>query len=174
MKFETDRLILRELTMDDLRDLHAILSDPDLMRHYPQPFDWEKSKSWIAWNLENYATYGFGLWAVILKADNRLIGDCGITMQKVNGSMEPEIGYHIHKTHLNKGYATEAAKACREYAFEVLRFERVFSYMNHTNTPSRRVAEKNGMKFITQYVDEKNQLTAVYAITREEYGILHQ
>lgn len=70
MRFATERLILRELTLHDLENLHAILSDSETMRYYPEPFTYLKSKQWIKWNLENYQTYGFGLWAVILK-ENR-------------------------------------------------------------------------------------------------------
>lgn len=169
MKIETDRLILRELTMDDLEEVHDILSDPESMQYYPSPFDLDKSKIWISWNIENYATYGFGLWAVFLKVDNQFIGDCGITMQNINGDMEPEIGYHINKRHANKGYATEAARACVKYAFEVLKFDKIFSYMKYTNIPSQRVAEKNGMKLLMEYEDVKNKITKVYAITFKEY-----
>lgn len=166
---ETDRLILRQLTIDDLEQLHAILSDAESMQHYPQPFDLNKSKNWITRNIENYATCGFGLWAVILKENNQFIGDCGITMQNINGNMEPEIGYHINKKYVNKGYATEAAQAWMKYAFEILEFEKVYSYMKYTNIPSQRVAEKNGMKFIMEYEDKINIITKVYAITKDEY-----
>lgn len=165
MIIETDRLILRNLTMDDLAELHEILSDPESMKHYPKPFDLDKSKSWIVWNIENYAKYGFGLWAVILKENHQFIGDCGITMQNINGDLVPEIGYHINKRHINKGYATEAARACMKYAFEVLKFDKVYSYMKYTNIPSQRVAEKNGMKLIAEIEDEINEKTRIYAIT---------
>ena len=166
---ETKRLILRELTMDDIEDLHQVLSDPESMKHYPKPFTREESIRWIEWNLENYTSYGFGLWAVILKEENLFIGDCGITMQNINGSMEPEIGYHINKVYTGQGYATEAAQACRNYAFDVLKFKRVYSYMKHTNIASQKVAQKNGMRLITELADEKGKITTVYAITLEEY-----
>ncbi|HOP11518.1 MAG TPA: GNAT family N-acetyltransferase [Oscillospiraceae bacterium] len=169
MIIETNRLFLRELTMDDLENLHEILSDPDSMIHYPQPFSHEKSIHWIQWNLENYATYGFGLWAVVLKNENRFIGDCGITMQNINGKLEPEIGYHINKNYTGKGYATEAARACRNYAFDILKFQEVYSYMNYTNIASQKVAKKNGMRLVAELDDEKNKITKVYAITLEEY-----
>ena len=169
MKIETKRLILRELTMNDLEDLNAILSDPESMSHYPQPFTYEKSKKWIEWNLDNYRTYGFGLWAVILKDDQRFIGDCGITMQNIDGEMLPEIGYHINKRYTNRGYATEAAQACKDYAFEALRLPVIYSYMKYTNVASQRVAEKNDMSFIKSIEDDKNKLTKVYAITLTEY-----
>jgi len=169
MIFETERLILRKLTMDDLAGLHDILSDPESMKHYPKPFDLEKSKSWITWNIDNYAKHGFGLWAVILKRDNQFIGDCGITMQDVNGDTVPEIGYHINRRNTNNGFATEAARACIKYAFETLGFRKVYSCMKYTNTPSQRVAEKNGMKLVAESEDGINGKTRVYAITLEEY-----
>ena len=166
---ETKRLVLRELTMDDLEDLHKILSDLESMKYYPEPFTREKSKQWIEWNIENYKSYGFGLWAVILKEENLFIGDCGITMQRINDSMEPEIGYHINKAYTGKGYATEAAQACRDYSFTVLKFNKIYSYMKNTNTASRKVAQNNGMKLISELADGENNITSIYAITFEEY-----
>ena len=160
--------------MDDFGDLHKILSDPESMQHYPEPFTQEKTRRWIEWNLENYATYGFGLWAVVLKEESQFIGDCGITMQQINGEMEPEIGYHIDKAYTGKGYATEAAQACRNYAFDVLKFKKVYSYMKYTNVASQKVAEKNGMRLISELADEKNKKTKVYAITFEEYLALRK
>ena len=174
MKLETDRLILRELTMNDVDALHEILSDPVSMQHYPQPFAREKTAGWIAWNLDNYKTYGFGLWAVVLKESNLFIGDCGITMQNIDGSLEPEIGYHINKIHTGQGYATEAARACRNYAFDVLGLSKVYSYMKHTNLASQKVAQKNDMKLLAKLPDEVNGITTVYAITLEEYLSLNK
>ena len=114
---ETERLLLREYTTDDFDALYEIMSDPETMRHYPAPFDEERTRGWIAWNLDNYAKYGFGLWAVVLKETGEFIGDCGITIQNIDGEMLPEIGYHIHKKHWRKGYAKEAAIAVRDWPF---------------------------------------------------------
>lgn len=169
---ETERLSLRQLTMDDLDPLYRILSDPESMRHYPAPFTREKAVQWIEWNLENYAAHGFGLWAVMHKAGNRFLGDCGITMQHIDGEMVPEIGYHIDRAHTGHGYATEAARACRDYAFDVLGMETVYSYMKETNLPSQRVAEKNGMHLVRTYADEHGVATRVYAITAAQYRAL--
>jgi len=169
MRIETKRLLLRELAIDDLENLHKILSDPESMKHYPAPFTLQKSKQWIEWNRNNYQTYGFGLWAVMLKEHNLFIGDCGITMQKIHNQLEPEIGYHINKAYTGNGYATEAAQACRDYAFGVLKLPKVYSYMKYTNIASQRVAQKNGMKLAMELTDEKNIITKVYAITLEEY-----
>ncbi|MPM41055.1 hypothetical protein SDC9_87704 [bioreactor metagenome] len=169
MRLETKRLILRPLTMGDLHALHEILGDPVSMAHYPQPFSREKTRRWITWNLENYETYGFGLLAVTLKDGGQFIGDCGITMQQIGCEKLPEIGYHISPSHTNRGYATEAAVACRNYAFEVLKFPAVYSYMKYTNVASARVAEKNGMRLLSEFADTKNGITKVYGVTYEEY-----
>ena len=155
--------------MSDLDDLYRILSDPESMMHYPKPFSRKKSVRWIEWNLDNYSTLGFGLWAVVLKQENLFIGDCGITMQKIDGKSLPEIGYHINKAHTGKGYATEAARACRDYAFKVLKLPKVYSYMKYTNIASQKVAEKNGMKLIAEFEDEINTITKVYALSRNDY-----
>lgn len=103
MKIETNRLILRDYTMDDYEALYEIMSDSETMRYYPKPFDEEKTRNWIQFNLDNYRKYGFGLWAVILKETDEFIGDCGITLQNIDGEMLPEIGYHIHKNIGEKG-----------------------------------------------------------------------
>ena len=118
MKLETKRLIFREFLEDDFDDLYEILSDFETMKHYPKPFDKEMVVHWIEWNIENYNVFGFGLWAVILKENGKLIGDCGITMQNIDGKIKPEIGYHINKKYQNNGFATEAARKCKDYKFE--------------------------------------------------------
>ena len=88
-----------------------------ILQHYPAPFDEDKTRSWIQWNLDNYKKCGFGLWAVVLKETGEFIGDCGITIQDIDGEMLPEIGYHIHKKYWRKGFAKEAARAVRDWVF---------------------------------------------------------
>ena len=93
MILETDRLILRKYVEEDFDALFEIVSDIETMQHYPAPFDEDKTRNWIIWNLDNYKKYGFGLWAVVLKETGEFIGDCGITIQDIDGEMLPEIGY---------------------------------------------------------------------------------
>lgn len=169
MQLETKRLILREYTMDDFDALYEIFSDKETMEHYPAPFDEDKVKNWIRWNLGNYHTFGFGLWAVVLKENGQLIGDCGITMQTINGKIIPEIGYHINKNHQKRGYATEAAIKCKNYIFENTPFNKIYSCMKYTNMGSARVAMKNGMQLVEEFEDSVNTATKVYAITRKEW-----
>ena len=111
MVIESPRLMLRELTDDDFAALYAVLADPVSMRYYPYVFDEARVRAWIQRNIDRYRTLGFGLWAVCLRETGELIGDCGLTMQPINGQMLPEIGYHIRRDQQRNGYAVEAAKA---------------------------------------------------------------
>lgn len=169
MILETERLTLRELTDDDYAALYAVLADSDIMAHYPYTFDEARVRRWIGRNRERYQQDGFGLWAVVLKETGEMIGDCGITMQNIHGTILPEIGYHIRADRQCRGYASEAAAACIRYAFENFDFPAVYSYMKYTNIPSQRTAMKNRMKFIEEYPDPDNTYTRVYRITREEW-----
>ena len=169
MIIETDRLILREYTIRDFEALYEIMSDPETMQHYPKPFDEERTKNWIEWNLNNYKEYGFGLWAVVLKETSEFIGDCGLTIQNIDGEYLPEIGYHIHKKYWRRGFGSEAAKAVRDWAFENTKYDRLYSYMKYTNIGSYSTAAANGMRKIKEYPDEKNGISYAYAITRGEW-----
>ncbi|WP_315108065.1 GNAT family N-acetyltransferase [Clostridium intestinale] len=153
---ETKRLYLRELVPEDKNELSKVLSDFESMKYYPKVFGEEKVEKWIQWNIENYSKYNHGLWAVILKEGEVFLGDCGITMQRIEDEVVPEIGFHIIKDYCNKGYATEAALACKEYAFEILNYSRVFSITSERNIPSQKVAEKIGMKFY-KYFDSNGE-----------------
>ncbi len=169
MQIETERLILREYRTEDFDALYEIVSDEETMQHYPAPFSPEKTRSWIDWNIENYQKYGFGLWAVTLKPGGEFIGDCGITIQNIDGEQLPEIGYHINKKYWRRGYAKEAARACRDWVFTNTRYTRIYSYMKYTNVGSYSTAIANGMKKIKEYPDPKNTVSCVYSITKEEW-----
>lgn len=105
---ETNRLILLALNFGDFSALYKVLAHSDTMEHYPYTFDENRVRRWIERNIERYNTDGFGLWAVELKENGEMIGDCGITMQNINGQILPEIGYHIRRNMQNMGYATNA------------------------------------------------------------------
>lgn len=170
----TERLLLRQYTADDFDALYEIMSDPETMRHYPAPFDADRTRRWIEWNLENYEKYGFGLWAVVLKETGGFIGDCGITLQEIDGETLPEIGYHIHKKYWRRGYAKEAARAARDWFFRHTRYDAVWSYMKYTNEASQATARANGMRKIKEYPDPKNTVSCAWAITRAEWEALKE
>lgn len=129
MTIETERLILREMTQQDFAALYKILADSDIMRHYPYTFDRARVQNWIDKNISRYRVFGFGLWAVCLKQSGEMIGDCGLTMQIIDGDIKPEISYHIARAHQRRGYAKEAAAACLRRAFEITPFGVIYSYM---------------------------------------------
>ncbi len=90
-------------------------------------------------------------------------------MQLINGQIKPEIGYHIRKDCQRQGYASEAAKASRDWVFKNTPFNRIYSYMKHTNIGSYATALSIGMHQVDEFIDKENEVTKVYAITREEW-----
>jgi RimJ/RimL family protein N-acetyltransferase len=138
----TERLLLRELELDDVDALFEILGDPDAMRYYPAPFDRDGVTGWIEWARRSYVENGFGLWAVIRRSDGRFLGDCGPMLQPVEDRLIPEVGYHIVPTEQGRGFATEAARACVAWVFDNTRFDVVCSLVSPENAPSRAVAAK--------------------------------
>ena len=165
---ETKRLFLREMTMSDLDALFAVLGDKEIMQHYPYSFDEERVCCWIERNMNRYKEDGFGLWAVCLKDTGEMIGDCGLTLQNIDGTMLPEIGYHIRKDQQRKGYAKEAAMAVRDWAFGNTEYPALYSYCKYTNVGSFKTAESIGMHFEKEYEDEANKITHVSVIRRED------
>ena len=172
MIIETERLFLREMTEDDFDALYRILSDPDIMQHYPYSFDEARVRGWIDRNIERYRTFGFGLWAVCLKETGEMIGDCGLSMQIIKGQIKPEIGYHIRRDQQRRGYAKEASIAVRDWTFRSTPFNMIYSYMKYTNEPSCRTAISYGCRQVDEFEDEVNEITKVFAISREEWNHL--
>lgn len=166
---ETERLILREMSDGDFDALYKILTDSDIMQHYPYTFDEARVKNWIQRNKERYKIFGFGLWAVCLKETGEMIGDCGLTMQIINGQIKPEIGYHIRADRQRKGYAKEAAIAVRDWVFNNTPFNMIYSYMKFTNEPSAKTAMSYGCKQVDTFADEINEITWVFAISRDDW-----
>ncbi len=152
MKCETERLLLRELEYSDIDALSAILRDEETMYAYNGAFSENETLNWLERQLARYKKYCFGLWAVILKESGEMIGQCGLTMQPWKDKELLEVGYLLNKKYWHMGYATEAAKACKRYAFKTLDAREVCSIIRDTNIPSRRVAERNGMSVTDSWV----------------------
>lgn len=152
---ETKRLIIREMVQSDYDALCRILCDEEVMRAaYESAFNLEEAQNWLNRHLKRYEEYGFGLWAVALKETNEMIGQCGLTIQGWREKEILEIGFLFQKAYWHKGYATEAAIACKEYAFSVLNANRVYSIIRDTNIAAQKVAVQNGMNIIDK--DTKN------------------
>ena len=173
MIIETERLFLREMKENDFDSLYEVLADADIMQHYPYTFDESRVRNWIQRNMERYRIFGFGLWAVCLKETGEMIGDCGLTMQLIDGEIKPEIGYHIRADKQRNGYAKEAAIAVRDWTFHNTPFQIVYSYMKHTNEPSVKTAISYGCKQVDEYKDDENEITKVFAISRDQWADLN-
>jgi RimJ/RimL family protein N-acetyltransferase len=141
----TPRLSLREMTIEDVDDLADLLGDPEVMRYYPRPKTRAEARSWIEWNQGLYRERGFGLWIMSLRDTGEFVGDCGLTVQRVDGVEEIEIGYHVRAALQGKGLATEAATACRDLARDAVKIDRLIAIISPANVPSQRVASKLGM-----------------------------
>ncbi|ALV41825.1 acetyltransferase [Pseudarthrobacter sulfonivorans] len=144
---KTSRLRFRQMASADLDNMTALLGDPAVMAYYPAPKTREEAAQWIAWNEANYATHGYGLW-IVETLDGEFLGDCGLTCQQVNGRSELEVGFHIRAEAWGRGYATEAAAACMEFARDELAVKQLVAIIHPENVASRRVAEKIGMSYI--------------------------
>ena len=173
MIIETERLFLREMKENDFDALYEVLAVSDIMRHYPYTFDESRVRNWIQRNIERYRIFGFGLWAVCLKETGEMIGDCGLTMQLIDGEIKPEIGYHIRADKQRNGYAKEAAIAVRDWTFNNTPFQIVYSYMKYTNEPSVKTAISYGCKQVDEYQDDENEITKVFAISRDQWADLN-
>lgn len=144
-KVETKRLYMRETTQADYAALCLILQDEETMKAYNGAFDDSLAHDWLERQIARYKNYGFGLWALILKENDELIGQCGLTMQRWKEREVLEIGYLLRRDCWHKGYASEAAAACKQYAFDVLGADTVCSIIRDTNIASQNVAKRNGM-----------------------------
>jgi RimJ/RimL family protein N-acetyltransferase len=142
---ETERLRLRKLRQSDFAELYAMFNDPLVMKHYPRMRDEKGTQEWIDLVLEDYAQRGHSFWAVERKSTGEFVGQCGLLLQNVDGVAEIEVGYLFKSAHWHRGYATEAARAVRDYAFTTLGCKSVISLIRPANLPSCRVAERNGM-----------------------------
>lgn len=115
------------------------------MYAYEGAFSDDEVQEWLDRQIARYRKWGFGLWAVILKETDELIGQCGLTMQPWKNEEVLEIGYLFNRQYWHKGYASESAIACKKYAFKRLDAAEVCSIIRDTNTTSRNVARRNGM-----------------------------
>lgn len=145
MILETERLYLREMNQSDFRSLCKIMQDEETMYAYEGAFTDIEVQEWLDRQISRYQKWGFGLWAVILKEAAEMIGQCGLSMQPWKDTEVLEIGYLFQRSHWHKGYAVEAAKACKQYAFKTLNAREVCSIIRDTNIASQNVAIRNGM-----------------------------
>ena len=151
----TPRLILRELTEEDLPSLSALLQDEQTMHAYEGAFSNDMVHAWFCRMLERYDSDGYGLWAAINRDTGVMIGQCGLTRQTILDRDVIEVGYLFHHAHWHQGFAVEAASACRDYAFHHVNEHKVWAQVRDTNIASMNVAIRLGMtvrgRFVKHY-----------------------
>jgi ribosomal-protein-alanine N-acetyltransferase len=168
---ETDRLVLRHLTMDDLEPLAAIQADPEVMRFFTSgPRTREEVQHELKRCIALQDRHGFSLWAAVDKVDGRLIGRCGLLPQSLQGREEIEIAYLIDRSRWNLGLGTEVALAIRDHGFDYLGFKRLVSIIHRDNLASRRVAEKAGLRpeRLIQFMNHRCWLYSIESRPRSE------
>jgi ribosomal-protein-alanine N-acetyltransferase len=165
---ETERLLLRSMTGEDTDELLRVFSDPRVMASFGgQLFDRPQMERWVERNLAHQEKHGYGLFAVILRDENVLIGDCGLEHMQVGGRAEVELGYDLLSAYWRRGLASEAAAAVRDFAFGSLGLARLISLIRPANVASRRVAEKIGMGKESE-IERGNETYWIYTITNRQ------
>ena len=150
VQLETERLLLRPMRPSDFDALLLIFTDPRVMAAFNHPlFTREQMQRWLQRNLDHQSEFGYGLFSAILKETGELIGDCGL--EQMDDMNAAELGYDFRSDFWNQGYATEAACAVRDYAFDVLHLPHLISLIRMGNFASRRVAEKVGMTLTDEF-----------------------
>ena len=169
-EIETPRLLLRQLTLDDAEDLYRIYSHPDSFKYMSneKPLLWEQTRTLIDSFTEHWQRHKFGVWAVVYKPNQKLIGHCGFKF--LENTPEVQIGYLLLKSFWGIGLGTEAASAALRYGFEVAQLKRIVAIAKPENIASRRVMEKIGMKYEKEAYYYDNDVV-YYSISQEAYHL---
>lgn len=154
---ETQRLILRRLLPQDLDNLYALYTDPQVSRYIPDaPRTLQETREELEWFLNGHPKHPeLGLWATIHRPTGRFIGRCGLLPWTIDGRQEVEVAYLLARAYWGQGLGTEVARALVAYGFEQLGLSRLISLVEAENLASIRVAEKAGMVFEKAGRDDK-------------------
>jgi RimJ/RimL family protein N-acetyltransferase len=165
---ESSRLFFRRLSNADWEQCLSFFENP-LSNKY-----WKSSitepellcKEWFEKQMWRYENKKGGANILISKQTGELIGWCGLLIQNVDGIEELEVGYSILPQNWNKGFATEAARKCIDYAFENNLADSIISIIQIDNKESIRVAEKNGLSIDKETIYHNNQVK-IYRVTKK-------
>jgi ribosomal-protein-alanine N-acetyltransferase len=167
----TSRLRLRPFTLDDLEAHAQMYSDPEVMRYLPrlaQPLAQARqaSKTVLMAFMQHWDSHGFGVWAVVDRATDTVLGQCGLRL--MTDGQAVEVLYLLARAWWGGGRATEAAQAALAYGFTQCQLPRVVAFVHVDNLASRRVLEKIGL----QYDSPRrmfNMDTLYYTLTQQAY-----
>lgn len=165
MVIETERLILRRMTADDLDELVALHADPDIVR-FMGPFDHEKAIDWLRRVDQNWQDRGYGRVAVTDRGTGRLLGRSGIMF--LEEFQETELGWTLGRDAWGHGYATEAARACADWAFRDFQLPYLTSLIEPGNVRSISVAKRLGMSPLREDVF-LDRVMVVHSLDRAQW-----
>jgi [ribosomal protein S5]-alanine N-acetyltransferase len=167
---ETQRLAFRKISSNDFDEWLNFFRDPSSFEHWTSPTQKPEvvCKEWYDRQFQRYENDEGGMNALIEKATGKLIGHCGLLVQRVDDLQELEIGYSLLGYFRNKGFATEAARKCRDYAFGNNLFDSLISIISITHATSAKVAIKSGMKKEKETIYKENQV-AIFRIKKVEW-----
>ena len=169
LALETSRLILRPFREEDVDVMAQLFANPNFMRFSLGVFTERKQTIAFIEKVMSWDRAGIpSQFAVVSRGKDAIIGYCGFFHHPEHGIEDIEIGYRLHPSYWKRGLITEAARAVRDHGFRDWKLSRVISLIHPENVPSRRVAEKNGMK-IEKEITFRGFPTHVYAMTHEEW-----
>ncbi len=165
---ETQRLILRELDVEDAQNMYALNSDPEVVRYTgDRPFaNAAEARSFLE-NYDQYRKFGYGRWAVTDKISGEFLGWCGLKFDPATG--ETDLGFRFFKIHWNKGHATESAKECLKLGFGKFNLKRIVGRAMSENTASIKVLEKLGMEYESAFDFYRGHAGLIYALSKEKF-----
>jgi len=171
---ETDRLSLRPWTLADLADLQALCSDPEVMKHFPHTLNEAETKAFLKRLMDQYEKHGYTYFRAERKDTNAFIGFVGLAYQDYESPFAPavDIGWRLLPTAWGNGFASEGARFCLNYAFEVLKLDRVVAVCTIRNANSERVMQRIGMtkqgRFMHPALDAHPEVQELwwYAVSR--------
>jgi ribosomal-protein-alanine N-acetyltransferase len=169
MELNTARLVLRSFREEDVAVMAQLFANPDFMRFSLGVFTERKQTMAFIGKVMGWDRAGIpSQFAVVPRGEDAIIGYCGFFYHPEDGIEDMEIGYRLNPDYWNRGLITEAARAVRDHGFRDWKLSRVISLIHPENIPSRRVAEKNGMK-VEKEIMFRGFPTLMYAISRDEW-----
>ncbi|WP_242202718.1 GNAT family N-acetyltransferase [Aestuariivivens insulae] len=165
--------MFRKIKLSDFNDWLEFHKAPITSQHWISELKSPETacENWYKKQFHRYQNDLGGMNALIERATGKLIGHCGLLIQNVDEKQELEIGYSLLPKFWNKGFATESAKKCRDFAFENNFSDTLISIISLTNKPSKRVAIKNGMKTDKVTIYNKNKVN-IFRIYKSEWNKL--
>jgi len=170
--FETERLRFRKLSWDDFDDWQALFISDDVALFLgmdPKLSKKELTQLWFDKTMDRYEKQLGSMNVLVDKQLNRMVGQCGLLIQTIEGVDRLEVGYSILPEFWRKGYAFEAANACLNYAFENEFSDNLISQIDPRNVGSEKVARKNGMTLEKTILDKNHESLNIFSISREEW-----